>query len=217
MTWKKYPVRQTTNSNTNMSVQSAPNETQKPADSNVLGHHYDGIREYDNPMPGWWIWIFWATIIFTPIYILGVHVFGFVDTYDDDLAESQAELAERREAFEASNPSTEIDEAFLTSFVEDESAVEAGDRLYQVNCTPCHGSAGEGGIGPNLTDNYWIHGNSYQSMFDIVTNGVIEKGMTPWESIMSVEERAQVVAFVATLIGTDPPNAKAPQGELIES
>ena len=89
--------------------------------------------------------------------------------------------------------------------------------LYQANCMPCHGAAGEGGIGPNLTDAYWIHGSTHLSMFEIVTDGVLEKGMTPWGSILSVEERAQIVAFVASLQGTNPPNAKAPQGELTES
>jgi cytochrome c oxidase cbb3-type subunit 3 len=168
-------------------------------------------------MPGWWIWLFWITVIFAPIYILGVHVFGFVDTYDDDLAEGQAELAERRQAFEAANPSSEVDEAYLAAFSEDEVAIEAGSAIYQTNCMPCHGAAGEGGIGANLTDAYWIHGNSYTSMFEIVTDGVLEKGMTPWGSILSVEERAQVVAYVASLQGTNPPNAKAPEGELIES
>lgn len=198
--------------------QTPPAESRPQSDQGpVMGHHYDGIREYDNPMPGWWIWIFWVTVIFAPIYVLGVHVFGFFDTYEDDLAQGQAELAQMRADYEAANPSASFDLTSLQTYADDPSAVEAGRGIFSTNCMPCHGAAGEGGIGPNLTDDYSIHGNQLTDLFTVVTNGVLEKGMTPWESILSPEQRAQVVAFVRSLHGTNPPNAKPPQGELVES
>lgn len=190
-------------------------EPEQRQDRILKGHHYDGIREYDNPMPGWWVWIFWITIVFAPLYVIGLNVFDWFDTYEEDLADGQAELEEMRQAYLAANPTVSFDEATLATYADDPAQVEAGQGIYMTSCLPCHGGAGEGGIGPNLTDDYWIHGNTFTSMFDVVTNGVIEKGMTPWEAILSPEQRAQVVAFVHSLHGTDPPNAKEPQGELI--
>lgn len=197
---------------------SEPTEPRQQAEQGpILGHHFDGIREYDNPMPGWWIWIFWVTIIIAPIYVLGVHVFGYINSYEDDLQEDMGELQEIRMAYETATPSSSFDVETLAAYAEDPAAIEAGGQTYQTYCLPCHGAAGEGGIGPNLTDDYWIHGNQLTDMFQVVTQGVVDKGMTPWDGILTPEQRAQVVAFVHSLHGTTPPNAKAPQGDLIES
>jgi cytochrome c oxidase cbb3-type subunit 3 len=182
----------------------------------IEGHNYDGIREYDNPMPGWWLGIFWASVVFAPIYMLGVHVFGFIDTYEEDLAQGQAELQEIRSAHEAANPTFLADEGTLAAYVGDEVHVEAGARLFATNCAACHGNAGQGLIGPNLTDRYWIHGSRNADLFGVITNGVIEKGMTPWGSILSPEQRAQLVAFIRSIEGTEPDGAREPQGELFE-
>lgn len=182
-------------------------------DTIIAGHNYDGIQEYDNPMPGWWLWIFWATIIFAPVYILGVHVFDFIDTYDDDLQESLAELEEVRSAYELQNPSFEPTEENLAAYVGDDDAETAGQALFSANCAACHGPDGGGLIGPNLTDDYWIHGPTNQDIYRIITEGVLDKGMTPWESVLSPEERAHLVAYIRSLEGTDPPDAREPQGE----
>ena len=183
----------------------------------IQGHHYDGIREYDNPMPGWWVWLFWLTVVFGILYVPAVHFFDILDTYEEDLAEGLEELAALRAAYEEANPTVVLDEAALMAYTEDPDAVLEGQSIYDRNCMPCHGAAGEGGIGPNLTDAYWIHGNELTDIFEVVTNGVIEKGMTPWGGILDAEQRAKVTAFVHSLVGTDPPNAKAPQGELYDS
>lgn len=179
----------------------------------IQGHSYDGIEEYDNPMPPWWVWLFIITILWTPVYILGVHQFGFINSFYDDLDVKQAELAEWRNAAEAANPSVEVDDAWIASFFGNAEAEAAGGVTYTTYCAACHGAMGEGLIGPNLTDEFWIHGAAPTDMFGVVTNGVLDKGMTPWESILSVEERAQVVAYIMTLQGSNPPNAKAPQGD----
>ncbi|NBC17615.1 MAG: c-type cytochrome [Bacteroidetes bacterium] len=185
-------------------------------DQVIKGHKYDGIREYDNPMPGWWVAIFWGSVIFAGIYVLGVHVFDFIDTYEEDLAESLEQLETVRTAYAEANPTFEADPATLAEFVGEEQAIEAGAQTYAAVCASCHGAEGGGSIGPNLTDNYWVHGNTNMDMFNVITDGVAAKGMPPWDSALSPEERAQLVAFIQSLEGTDPPNAKEPQGELYE-
>lgn len=198
-----------------MSDQDPRNTAPDADDQLISGHMYDGIEEYDNPMPPWWVWIFVISIIWTPFYILGVHQFDWINTYEDDLATKQAEIQELRAAAEAANPIQDIDDAYLASFFGNAEAEAAGQGNFAAFCAACHGNAGEGLIGPNLTDDYWIHGDSPSAMFNVITNGVLEKGMTPWESMLTVEERAHLVAYVESLRGTDPPNAKEPQGELV--
>ena len=197
-----------------------PEQDQTPGgdtrDQVIKGHKYDGIQEYDNPMPGWWLWLLWATVIFSVIYILGIHVFDFVDTYEDDLAQGQAELEARRAAFAETQPAFEADEATLATFVGDAARIEAGAANYGAMCSACHGAAGEGLIGPNLTDAYWINGGTNVDLFNIISKGVIAKGMAPWEGVFTPEQRAELVAFIRSLQGSNPPNAKAPEGDLVE-
>jgi cytochrome c oxidase cbb3-type subunit 3 len=185
------------------------------ADDNALirGHNYDGIKEYDNPMPGWWIWIFWITVLFSPIYVLGVHTFGFLDSYQDDLAQGQDELQTIRHTYAEANPSAAVDAASLDAMVANPQMAQAGAVHFAAQCAACHGMEGQGLIGPNLTDAYWIHGNSNQAIFDIITKGVLEKGMPPWEAVYSPEERAELVAYINSILGTNPPNPKAPEGQ----
>ena len=184
-----------------------------PADDQViLGHKYDGIREYDNPMPGWWVALFIGAIVVMPFYALGVHVFGWIDTYEENLAEAQADLAAVREAYRAGG-GFDASPAALAAYVDDAAFVQDGGVNYQTVCAACHGGAGEGLIGPNLTDAYWLHGGKPEDVYEILQVGVPAKGMPAWEAQFSEEERAQITAFVMSLKGTDPPNQKAPQGE----
>jgi cytochrome c oxidase cbb3-type subunit 3 len=126
----------------------------------IAGHNYDGIREYDNPMPGWWVWLFWASVAVAPFYALGVHVFGYFDTYEEDLAEGQAALMDVRHAYAEANPTFQVDEETLASFVENPAMAEAGAAHYAAQCAACHGPQGQGLIGPNMTDDYWLHGGT---------------------------------------------------------
>lgn len=190
------------------------NDQQTPQDEPIIqGHNYDGIQEYDNPMPGWWVWIFWLCVIFTPVYILGVHVFGFINTYEDDLAASQAQLQEVRDAYEAANPTFEVSNEAIAAFVGVQEHIDAGAALYGTNCAMCHGDQGQGLIGPNLTDAYWIHGNQNTDLYAVITNGVLDKGMTPWGNILSPDERSQLVAYIRSIEGSEPEGAKEPQGD----
>ncbi len=194
-----------------------PLESPREASDNqaplLAGHTYDGIKEYDNPMPRWWVATFWLTIVFSIAYVPAVHFFGWIDNYGDDLRQQTEKVAAVRAAYEQQNPTFEADEASLATFVQNASAVEAGGVIFQGVCAACHGEAGQGLIGPNLTDEYWIHGGSNTDIFRVLKEGVLDKGMPAWESQLSGEERAQLVAYVQSLAGTNPPGAKEPQGE----
>ncbi len=195
-------------------------ESPKEADAHsapiLQGHTYDGIKEYDNPMPRWWVVVFWITVIWSVAYVPGVHFWDWIDTYGDDLAEQDAALAARKAAYEAANPTFAADAETLARFTADAGAAEAGAVTYASVCAACHGAQGEGLIGPNLADSYWIHGGSDVDIFQVLTVGVPEKGMPPWDAALSGEQRAQLIAFIRSLEGTNPPNAKEPQGELVE-
>ena len=178
----------------------------------IQGHTYDGIREYDNPMPGWWVALFWATVLFVPVYILGVHVFGFIDSYEDDFAERGAQLVAAREAYAASGAfSTEP--AALTEYMNDEARVAAGAAAYATVCVACHGAEGQGLIGPNLTDDFWIHGATAEALWTGINEGYPTAGMPPWQDQLSDDERAGLLAFIKSIQDSDPATPKAPQGD----
>lgn len=179
----------------------------------IQGHTYDGIREYDNPMPGWWVAIFWATILFTPVYILGVHVFGWIDSYEDTLAGQAARVEAIQAEYAATGPAFKTDPGALREYAADPVMVTAGAVVYGQTCASCHGAAGEGGIGPNLADAFWIHGGAPEDVYRIIAEGVPANGMPAWDGSLSPEQQAQTTAFVLSLVGTDPPNAKAPEGD----
>ena len=190
----------------------AKTEKNSERDQLISGHRYDGIREYDNPMPGWWVWIFIGGIVFSIYYVIAFYGFDAIDSYTDDLNQSLTELQQVRDAHAAENPST-IDEATLASLVDSPESVAQGATLYSQQCAVCHGAQGQGVIGPNLTDNYFIHGSTNVDMYNIISVGVLDKGMPPWDGVYTENERAQLVAFILSLYGTNPAGAKAPQGE----
>ncbi|MDX1440569.1 MAG: cbb3-type cytochrome c oxidase N-terminal domain-containing protein [Rubricoccaceae bacterium] len=199
--------------NTPTQSEKAPNKAPESSDRAIQGHKYDGIREYDNPMPGWWVWLFIATIVFSPIYALGLHQFDFIDSYEENLAESQAELAEIREVYETTGPSFKTDPGALREYAADPLMTVAGSETYTTLCAACHGDQGQGLIGPNLTDEFWINGGSPEDIFLNIAEGVPANGMPAWNTSLSDEEIAQVMSYVISLEGTNPPNPKPPQGE----
>lgn len=194
-------------------TQPDPKKTAEHAGPELQGHKYDGIREYDNPMPGWWVWTFIACIVFTPIYMLGIGQFGFIDTYEDDLAQSQAELAEIREVYASTGPSFKTDAGALAEYAADPLMVATGAETYATICAACHGDVGQGLIGPNLADEFWINGGSEEDIYRNIAEGVPTNGMPAWNVSLSPEEIAGTMAFVISLAGTNPPGAKEPQGE----
>lgn len=181
----------------------------------IQGHTYDGIREYDNPMPGWWVGLFWAGVLWAPVYMLGVHVFDWIDDYGDDFAEAGQELEEVRTLYAATGPAFKTDPGALREYAGDAQMAAAGEATFVAVCAACHGTQGEGVIGPNLTDDYWIHEAGPEGIWTAINEGFPTQGMPPWEDQLSLEERAQVMAYVVALQGTDPPNAKGPEGEQV--
>lgn len=180
-----------------------------------LHHNYDGIKELDNHLPPWWTWLFIGTIGFAAIYIV---VFHFTDTLPLQEQEYQNELTvaeEEARKFRASQPQAVMDESTLV-YTPDAASIEKGKLVFMSNnCGSCHRSDGGGNaIGPNLTDEYWLHGGDIKKVFQTIKNGVIEKGMPAWGKAMSPQDVKDVTFFVMSLKGTNPAEAKAPQGEL---
>lgn len=173
----------------------------------IKDHDYDGIRELDNPMPPWWKWLFYITIVFAVIYMIRIFVFK-----SDDLIQER-EFANEMENLAKEAPSESEAAEFKLVLLEDEAALASGKETWDKICAVCHLVDGGGLVGPNMTDNYWIHGNSVEDMFKIITNGVIEKGMIPYRDQLSEQKRLEVISFILVkLQGTTPATPKAPEG-----
>ncbi|MBW7934226.1 MAG: c-type cytochrome [Gemmatimonadaceae bacterium] len=173
----------------------------------LLEHSYDGIQEFDNPLPTWWKWIFYATMLVVPIYLwdpLGIGVGpGKEKAYEQAMAE-----------FNAAHPKsagTYTDDQ-VAAFAKDPAKVEAGKVVFASYCAACHRADGGGLIGPNLTDDFWIHGGKPTEILKTVNEGVLAKGMPNWGKVLKPEQVEGAVAYVQTLHGTNPANPKAPEG-----
>jgi cytochrome c oxidase cbb3-type subunit 3 len=177
----------------------------------LIDHTYDGIQELDNPTPTWFNALFYSSIVFAIGYLLFYHVFGWGMTQDQEyLAEMQAAEKQRMEFLATSG--TNIDENSVELDLSPEMVIP-GQEIYLQSCGVCHGNQGEGMIGPNLTDEYWLHGGDIKDIFRVVKYGVPDKGMVPWESSLTPVQIAQVSNFIASIGGTTPPNPKEPQGD----
>lgn len=184
-------------------------------DEIMIDHEYDGIRELDNPIPMWFNALFYSSIAFAIGYLLVYHVFGWGMTQDEEYqAAMQAGEKQRIEFLESSG--NNIDENSVTVDLSPEF-VAAGQEIFLQNCGMCHGNQGEGLIGPNLTDEYWLHGGEVGEIFRTVKYGVPEKGMVPWEANLTPVQIAQVSNFILSLGGTNPPNPKAAEGDKKEA
>lgn len=176
-----------------------------------LDHDYDGIKELDNSLPPWWKWGFIITIFFAVFYLMNFHVFGSgknpTEEYEAELAAAKVKLA----AYNAKNKD-KVDENNIV--LADESGIAKGKEIFQQVCWACHGKMGEGGAGPNLTDEYWLHKGSLNDVFQSIKHGYPDKGMQAWEKQYSPKDISNITSYISTLKGTNPPGAKAPQGEL---
>lgn len=171
----------------------------------IKDHDYDGIRELDNDLPPWWKWLFYLTIVFAVVYLVRVFVFH------DMLQEN--EYAKEMENVAMKTPAAEEQAPFKVEILRDEASLAEGKETWDKICAACHLPDGGGLVGPNMTDDYWIHGNTVQDLYNIVTNGVIEKGMLPYKDQLSDKKRLEVVSYILVkLQGTTPANPKAPQG-----
>lgn len=178
----------------------------------MFDHEYDGIRELDNDLPPWWRVGFYITIVIAFVYMIHYHV---IRTGDLQLAEYNKELeqAEYNMAESRKKSANLVDETNVR-MLKDEQSLAKGKELFISNCAACHGKFGEGGVGPNMTDEYWIHGGSIKDVFKTIKYGVVEKGMKSWEADFSPSQMNQLASYIETLVGTNPSNGKEKQGSL---
>ncbi len=176
-----------------------------------LGHSFDGIRELDNRLPPWWLGLFYGSIIFAVVYMYYYHFSGNEWSSRGEYREEMAE-AERSKRLYRVQMADVVDEESV-EFLTDELALEQGNVIFQSNCATCHGENGEGGVGPNLTDPYWIHGGTINDVFSVIKYGVAEKGMVSWQSQIRPAAMEKVASFIMTLQGTEPENAKEKEGQ----
>lgn len=172
-------------------------------------HRYDDIEEEDNQMPNWWLFILFGTMVFMFGYWIVYHT---THQLQDPRTEYNAEVAEIKKARLAQTPLS--DEAIL-AVMADPAQVAEGKAVYASTCAACHLQEGQGLVGPNLTDKFWIHGNKPSDIARSVTEGYADKGMPPWGQILGQDKVRKVSAFVLTLKGKDLPG-KAPQGDPID-
>ncbi len=181
----------------------------------VMDHNYDGIRELDNHLPPWWKWLFYVTIIWSGFYLLAYHVF---DSLPLSRGEYETELSvaeEQARAQKAANPGPQIDETNVTPTL-DAQALAAGKTTFLGTCASCHRRDGGGDIGPNLTDEFWKHGGSIKDIYRVVKDGVPNTNMVAWGGVMSPEAIRNVSSYVLSIQGSNPPNAKKPEGDRYE-
>ena len=184
----------------------------------MLNHDYDGIHELDNNLPPWWVGMFYVTIIFAVVY-MGIYHFsdiGLSNIEAYDLENKEAELAIA--AFNAEQAEKEAASitAETATILTEEARLAAGAETFKTYCAACHGMQGEGleNLGQNLTDEYWIHGGGMKNIFATITEGVPGKTMIAWKEALSPPEIQEVASYILTLEGTNPPNARPPEGDL---
>ena len=176
----------------------------------LLDHEYDGIQEYDNPMPRWWLWTFYATIIFVPLYYILPLPFG---EGPGVVAEYEAAVAAHAAAAPPPAQGAASD-ADLLAMLQRREVVTAGKAVYDMNCAVCHRPDGGGLIGPNLTDEAWLLGGTPTAVRASIATGVLAKGMPAWDRILRPAQVDAVTVYVLSLKGTNPPAPKAPEGSV---
>jgi cytochrome c oxidase cbb3-type subunit 3 len=199
--------------------------------SPMQGHDYDGITELDNKLPRWWLWLFYITILYSVVYMAYYHVFSIGDSqiaqYQGELKAAQAAkaaLVNARSVGSGTNTGPAAGSttsapaaAAIPSEPSTETAVlEKGKQVYMTNCLPCHLDKGQGLVGPNLTDNWWIHGDSFADSVRIIQEGVPAKGMITWKTVLKPSDIYAVASYLYTMRGTNPPNPKAHEPEAKE-
>ncbi len=182
----------------------------------LMDHEYDGIMELDNRLPPWWLYMFYFTIIFGVVYIAYYHFSdgpGQYDEYNTEMTEADAAKEVR-----LANSTNNVDENSVV-LLTDPTALKNGKEKFETLCVACHGANGGStqdplGVGPNLTDEYWINGGGIHNIFKVIKYGVPAKGMISWEAQLSPVQIQEVASYVISLQGTNPENGREPQGEL---
>jgi cytochrome c oxidase cbb3-type subunit 3 len=214
----------------------------------LLDHDYDGIQELDNSLPRWWLYMFYASIVFAFLYMAYYHILrvgylqddeyalemnpnylrvseadtrllGLLPEYRSPLYKPGGDITPRALVLAGPRKTTVLltadTDTLIYEAVVDQASLLAGETTFKSVCAQCHGRLGEGGVGPNLTDDYWVHGHDISGLVRSVKYGYPAKGMVPWQGQLSEDEIIQVASYLLTLRGTNPPNARAPQGDLV--
>jgi cytochrome c oxidase cbb3-type subunit 3 len=178
----------------------------------MLDHDYDGIKELDNVLPPWWVNLFYITIIFAFVYLVRFHIFNDYDQaseFETEMAIAKAEV----EKYKLTAPDLMDKEKVI--LLTDASALAEGKAIFEAKCVACHKSDGGGSIGPNLTDEHWILGGGIKNVFNTIMEGGREgKGMVPWKTEIKPSDIQKVASYVLSLQGTNPKDAKAPEGDI---
>lgn len=178
----------------------------------ILDHNYDGIKELDNTLPPWWVYLFYITIVFGVVYLARYHVFDGVNSaqeYELEVAQAKLDIAEYKKTAKG------LVDASTVELLTEAGDLAAGKAIFTDNCVVCHKADGGGGIGPNLTDPNWILGGGIKNVFATVSEGGRDgKGMVAWKSELSPLEIAQVSSYLLGFVGTTPASPKAPEGDV---
>ncbi|MBK7098981.1 MAG: c-type cytochrome [Sphingobacteriales bacterium] len=177
-----------------------------------MGHSYDGIRELNNVLPPWFTWTFIASIVFGFGYLWKYHWSSNPAPNQYQAYEKEVAAAKIKQDAYLKSRGDLVNETNVKMV--DAAGVEAGKKLFSSNCAVCHSDKGQGGVGPNLTDDFWLHGGNINDIFKTIKYGVVEKGMQSWKDVFSPDQIADLSSYIITLHGTNPPGAKEPQGEL---
>lgn len=175
-----------------------------------VGHVYDDIKELDNRIPPWFNYLFLGTIIFAFIYMIDYHVVGLSKLSADEYSEEIVAANLQKKIMLASGGT--INENTLVALKDAESLKEGGEN-FQKFCISCHGPQAGGLVGPNLTDEFWIHGGGIKNVYTTIKKGVPSKGMISWELVFSQKQIQNIGSYVLSLQGTNPPGGKAPEGQ----
>jgi cytochrome c oxidase cbb3-type subunit 3 len=180
-------------------------------DEILLDHDYDGIKELDNRIPPWYNYLFIVTIVFAVAYMLYYHVFSSnTSMYDEYKEEMQAAQMQKEELEKTGTFINAENVKLLTS----PSDLSSGKSIFEANCVACHRKDAGGLVGPNLTDDYWIHGGGIKNVFHTISEGVPQKGMITWKTQLNPKQIQEVASYVLSLHGTNPVNPKPPQGDI---
>jgi cytochrome c oxidase cbb3-type subunit III len=180
----------------------------------MMEHAYDGILEIDNPIPAWFMTLFYGSILVSVIYLFAYHVVGDGQTMTTEYKEQMVEGEAIKQAYMKQFASS-INENNVT-LLKDDTSIKEGKKMFTQNCVACHAADGGGGVGPNLTDEFWLHGGNVKSVFHTISEGVAEKGMISWKKSINPLQIQQITSYIFTLKGTKPAKPKEPQGEKVD-
>jgi cytochrome c oxidase cbb3-type subunit 3 len=185
--------------------------SKEPEDEFLMDHEVDGIKELDNLLPRWWVWLFYITIIFSMGYMGYYHLFGAGDLqaakYQKEAAEGERLKSQALTKFEATLGTLQPSD--------DPTVLSKGLAVYTQMCAPCHRADGGGQVGANLCDDYWIHGSNYVDTIRTILNGVPEKGMLTWRGVLRPPEIYAVASYIHGFRGTKPENPKPPENQQV--